>query len=505
MGYLHNLTNALLGRTANPTAESRSIEDPATDPWDAIRDLDSMETSSGERVSPKRALSIPALYQAVSSISGDVAKIPLAVYRRRPDGGRDTVRDHHAFRYVNLSGMANPETNAYKFWRRLMAAALLWNNGYAWIDRNGRGEVLGLYHLLPDRTAPVRIQGTLWYMTEVAGRKEYLPAADVFHLEGLSLDGFAGEPLVKLFRDTFGAALAKRKFSSKFFKNNMMAGGVLAVPPGAKPATVRKVQAGVQQKYSSTDNAFRTLVLRDGYKWFSTQIDPQKAQLTASTEQDAREVSRMFNLKASRLSVEGSTSYNSEEMAQRDYHDGTLSHWLIGARCEANAKLRTAAEIAADEIYFDHKINALMWADAKTRNEIAVAGIQHGRWSPNETREWENMNAYDGGDVYLQPLNLAPVGTEPGGAADKTTGTRGSAVQVDQSAAAAHRLAAATLERAKNRLRIKLERAKTPEARAAAVDAERPAVADIIADACEITGEDRTTAIDRLITEATNQ
>ena len=177
MGYLTNLAGAILGRTTNPTAEARSIEDPATDPWDAIRDLDSMDTTAGERVSPKRALSIPAIYQAVSSISGDVAKIPLAVYRRRPDGGRETARNHHGFRYVNLSGMANPETNAYKFWRRLMSGALLWNNGYAWIDRNGRGEVLGLYNLLPDRTTPVRIAGQRYYMTEVAGRKEYLPDA----------------------------------------------------------------------------------------------------------------------------------------------------------------------------------------------------------------------------------------------------------------------------------------------------------------------------------------
>jgi HK97 family phage portal protein len=496
MGYLTNVINAVMGRQAGHAAESRSIEDPSVSIADAISDIGSIGSTSGESVSPKRALSIPALYQAVSAISGDVAKIPLAVYKRRPDGGRDIMRDHHAFRYVNLIGMANRECNAFKFWRRMMVSALLWNNGYAWIDRNGRGEVLGLYNLLPDRTRPIRVKGRLWYATEVKGKLEYLPAEDVFHLEGLSLDGFHGENLIGLFRDLFGQALAKRKFSSKFFKNGMMAGGVLAVPPGAKPATVKKVQAGLQQKYSSTDNAFRTLVLRDGYKWFSTQVDPQKAQLNESNEQDARDIARCFNLKASRLSVEGSTSYNSEEAAKQDYHDGTLSHWLIGARCEANAKLRTQQEVDEDLVYFDYKINALQWADAATRATIAKDGILNGRWSPNETREWENMNPYDGGDTFYTPLNTTPVGTHPNAtdpAPDPAAGNRNLLGISDQRGSAvekaAQQMAQSAFTRAENRLRIKADRAKTPDSKRAAVEAELPAVREMITDACVVTGQ----------------
>ncbi len=113
------------------------------------------------------------------------------------------------------------------------------NNGYAWIDKNGKGEVLGLYNLLPDRTTPFRRGGELYYMTEVGGRLEALPADQVFHIEGLSIDGMHGEYLIKLFRDLFGASLAKRKFTSKFFSNGMTAGGVLTVPPNAKPEAVR--------------------------------------------------------------------------------------------------------------------------------------------------------------------------------------------------------------------------------------------------------------------------
>lgn len=494
MGYWTNLGLAVMGRSEMSAHESRSIEDPAVSIVDALRDIDSVGTVSGEAVSPKKALSIPALYQAVSMISGDVAKLPMGVWRRLPGGGRELYRSHHAFKRVNLVGMANPEVNAFKFWRRLMVSALLWNNGYAWIDKNGRGEVLGLYNLCPDRTAPARIKGQLWYVTEVGGKLTALPADEVFHIEGLSLDGFHGEYLVRLFRDLFGESIAKRKFKSKFFKNSMMAGGVLAVPPGAKPETVRKVQAGMKEKYSSTDNAFKTIVLRDGYKWFSTQIDPQKAQLTESTEQDAREIARVFNLKAGRLSVEGATSYNADEMAIRDYHDGTLSHWLIGSRCEANAKLRTPEEMEGDEVYLDYNINALNWADAKTRSEIANSGIANGRWSPNETREWENLNPYEGGSTFYRPLNLQPVGSEVGDTQNDTAGNResdGGRVSGGANAkeAAARKLAEQTIERAKNRVRIKLDRCKSDAARAAAIDGgEMATLRVMLMPACQVLG-----------------
>jgi hypothetical protein len=99
-------------------------------------------------------------------------------------------------------------------------------------------------------------------------------------------------------------------------------------------------------------------------------------------------------------------------MAKADYYDGALSHWLISNKSECNKKLLNDRE-RADSLYVDYNINALLWADAATRSQIAIAGIQHGRFSPQETREWENMNGYEGGDTFYRPLNLQPIGEPP--------------------------------------------------------------------------------------------
>ncbi|QDV56506.1 phage portal protein [Rosistilla oblonga] len=378
--------------------------------WDVFATGDTSD--AGETVTATKALGYAPVYQAVSRISGDVAKLPLGIYKR-VKGGKELQRNHAVFPIIQLMGRANPSVSAFKFWRRLMAQALLWNNGWAWIERSASGRPIGLYNLLSDRTGYGRDKktGQLCVHTEVGGKLWQLLPDDVIHVEGVSIDCEAGESILRLFRHDFGLALAARKFKSKFFKGNANLGGILMVPPGSNPDNVRKVRNKLDAKMSGESNeSFKTLVLRDGYKWLGTQVDPQKASVSSIDEDGIRSVAQMYNLDPSLFGLKSSVSYNSREMAKQDYHESALSPWLVGIKSECQLKLLSDAEREADTHLIDYNINAMQWTDAKTRAEIASKGIQSGRYSPNETRSWENMNAYDGGDVWYQPLHLATVG-----------------------------------------------------------------------------------------------
>ena len=391
----------------------RSINDPnkpltVADVLDYVGD--SYATDTGQTVNAAKVLGYAPLFQAVSMISGDCAKLPLNVYRKT-DRGRTVETLHPVQRVIHRSVMTNIEINGYKFWRRYFTSALLWGNAYAYIDRNNRGEVIGLYQLLPDRTYMERRSQQLWCITETSRGMYRLPAAEVLHIEGLSIDNLEGANMIKSFRTDFATALAAKQFAAKFFQSNMSAGGILQAPPELaknRPEVLRKAEEAINTKFSGSANAFKTIVLRDGFKWISTQIDPQKAQFTETVEEAARNVARMYNLSPSRLGLKDSQSYNSEEMARRDYYDGALSHWLIANQCECTTKLLTPEE-RDDGLYIENNINALLWADAKTRSDIAIAGINAGRFSPNETRGWENLDAYEGGDEFYTPLNMQTV------------------------------------------------------------------------------------------------
>lgn len=406
--------------------ERRTLENPAwslsdPDAWRTHFDA-GRQAETGETVNVTNALTLSPVWMAVKMISGDCSKLPLKIYRYRRDGdGKDVDRRHPVWPLINRDGKANEETAALQLWRRFYASALLWENGYIWIDRDDLGRVWGLYNLPPDRTAPLRVKGRLWYVTETDGRLEPLAADDVLHLQGLCWDNQTCPALVEAARHDFGVALAARKFTSKFFSNGAQHGGVLQIPPGATKEARDKVEQGMDEKTKNLDRAFKTLVLRDGYKWFSTTVDPDKAQLVELDEQKIRDVARWFMLQPSRLGVKESVSYNSEEAAKQDYYDTTLSYWLTATVAECNCKLLSEIQRRRATHVFRYQVNALLWADASTRSAIAVAGIQSGRFSPDETRDWEGMNPRpDGqGGRFWQPLNTeavdpdAPVDTDP--------------------------------------------------------------------------------------------
>lgn len=389
-----------------------SLQDP--DAWRTHFDSGQM-SETNESVNVEKALSLAPVWQAVKMISGDCSKLPLKTFKYRAAGeGKDVDRNHQAWPFVNRDGKANHQLTALQLWRQYYAAALLYENAYIWIDRDDHGGISGLYNLLPDRTAPIIYRGQLWYVTEVDGQLEPLPADDVLHLRGLCWDGKTAPALVEMARHDFGLALAARKFTSKFFANGAQHGGILQVPPGTKKTARDKVEQAVAEKRKDLDRAFKTLVLRDGYKWFSTTVDPEKAQTTELDEQQVRHVAAWFMLAPSRLGVKESISYNSEESAKQDYYDTTLSYWLSANTAECNAKLLSDTERRRRSHVIRYQINALLWADAKTRSEIADKGIQSGRFSPDETRDWEGMNPRPDGEggKFLRPLNMAAVGDE---------------------------------------------------------------------------------------------
>lgn len=393
----------------------RTLENPAVpindpDAWRA-EGWGGSESDAGESVTAESMLSVPAVWQAVGMISGDCSKIPLEVFRRN-GADRDADFEHPAYPYISLTGRANTETSALMLWRRLLVHALIWPRGYVWIDRRGDGAPVGLYNLLPDRTVMERIRGRLWVVTEVAGQLEAIPWEDVLIIENISIDQVSAFGPVRAARHNVGLQLAKRKFTSKFFSNGCHAGGVLQVPPGASDPARKKVEGSIKDKRFSKDNAFKTLVLRDGFKFHTTMVNPSDSQANEIEEAEVRNVARFYRLAPSRLGVSESISYNSEEAARRAYHDETLSYWLIGIKTEANIKLLTEEQRRRRTHFVDYNIAALNWADTTTVVSVGVQGVNAGIFSRDEVRRWLNYNAIPNGEgaKFLVPLNLKPAG-----------------------------------------------------------------------------------------------
>ena len=411
---------AVVPRIRNATLENPAFSLNDVETWNAI--MGGIESDAGIKISHDTSLSLAPVWQAVSIISGDMACMPLNVYKREENGDREIDRKHPAEKLV--SRLPNSSTPAFEFWRRIVAHALLWGNGYAWIRRAGRvGTPLEMFHLLPDRTAPqFDDDGKLFYITEVNGQMQSLFADEVLHIKGLSFQPGIGADLVVKARNSWGLALAAEGFNSRFFANGTQAGGILTIHPGFTKTAKDNLEEGFAKRYAGKDNWFKTIVLREGATFQQSMFSAEQTQMHEVREDQVREVARWFALPGFKLGLQDSVSYNSSEQAQLVYLNSTLNHWRCTVVAEASLKLLSKKELDSGSHFLEHNVTKLLEVDSKTLNELLEIQRRNEIINANEWRRKINLNRRDdpGGDEYVNPNTKTK--PQPGGGQEPREG-----------------------------------------------------------------------------------
>ena len=119
-------------------------------------------STAGKSVTERSAMQMTAVYSCVRILAEAIAGLPLHLYRYNGEGGKEKAIDHPLYRL--LHDEPNSEMSSFVFRETLMTHLLLWGNAYAQIIRNGKGEVVALYPLMPNRMTVDRdSSGHLFY------------------------------------------------------------------------------------------------------------------------------------------------------------------------------------------------------------------------------------------------------------------------------------------------------------------------------------------------------
>ena len=259
-------------------------------------------------------------------------------------------------------------------------------------------------------------------MSEIDGNLEAFAASNILHIEQMSINGMADCQLVYKARESFALSLAAEEFASKYFRYGGRIGGILEVPAGMTKKGADNLEAGYRKTYEKVDNAFKTVILRDGAKFHQAQFTPEQTQMVAARQEQVKEIARWFNLPPHKLGDDSKASYNSLEQENRAYLNGCLSHWLNAIQSECWLKLLSPAEQEANTHFIEYNVRGLIAADIATQYQIFRTGIEAGILSPDEVRAMQNMNPRpDGmGDKYLRPLNMEYADTAQDPVIDET-------------------------------------------------------------------------------------
>lgn len=363
---------------------------------------------SGVTVSPDSALKVSAVWGCVRLISESMATLPLFVYRKRADGGRERA-DEHPLAWL-LRHEPNNYQTAFEFVEMLTAHALLRGKGVAEIVPGARGAVDQLVPLHPDVVTVEQLANRrLRFRVNDGTGERVLNDDQVFYLRGLSLDGVNPLSVIEYARESIGLAMAAEQYGARFFSQSAMPPVVLEHPAKLSKEAQARLKENWQDMYGGLRNAHRPGVLEEGMKATVLGLKPEDAQFLQTREFGVVDIARWFRVPLHMIQeTSKSTSWGSGiEQLSLAFVQFTLLPW---ARRWEQAISRDLI-IASDRYYAAFNVNALARGDLKSRMESYQIGIMNGVYCPDDVRSLEDLNPLpDGqGQQFWMPANLTPV------------------------------------------------------------------------------------------------
>jgi len=372
-------------------------------------------TTAGKTVTERSAMQMTAVYSCVRILAEAVAGLPLHLYKYTDGGGKEKALNHPLYRL--LHDEPNPEMSSFVFRETLMTHLLLWGNAYAQVIRNGKGEVIALYPLMPNKMSVDRDENGRLYYTYYRGSDEAiknkdfavtLQPSDVLHIPGLGFDGLVGYSPIAMAKNAIGMAIACEEYGAKFFANGAAPGGVLEHPGTIKDP--QRVRESWQSTFGGSGNANKIAVLEEGMKYTPIGISPEQAQFLETRKFQINEIARIFRVPPHMVGDLEKSSFSNIEQQSLEFVKYTLDPWVI--RWEQSIQRALLSQGEKAEYFVKFNLEGLLRGDYQSRMNGYAIGRQNGWMSANDIRELENLDripAEEGGDLYLINGNMLPM------------------------------------------------------------------------------------------------
>ena len=318
--------------------------------------------------------------------------------------------------YTLLHDEPNNEMTSFIFRETLMTHLLLWGNAYAQIIRNGKGEVLGLYPLMPDRMKVDRDEaGNLYYEyyisegdanSKTKGAVKLLPS-DILHIPGLGFDGLVGYSPIAMAKNAIGMAIATEEYGAAFFANGATPSGILEHPGVVKnPEAMRESWA----RGFSGKNNHKVAILEEGMKYTPISIAPNEAQFLETRKFQINEIARIFRVPPHMVGDLEKSSFSNIEQQSLEFVKYTLDPWVKRFEQAMTRRLLTSDE--KKKYYIKFNVDGLLRGDYQSRMNGYATARQNGWMSANDIRSLENLDLIsdeEGGNLYLVNGNMLPL------------------------------------------------------------------------------------------------
>jgi HK97 family phage portal protein len=359
----------------------------------------SMTSAAGERIDEWTSLGVSVVLGCVALLADSVASMPLRAYRIDKSGQRVMID------LPDVLADPDPESNTYELIHQMMASMALHGNSYIKIDRDRTGQMIGLVPLHP-------YQMQVLPTGDMTGRR-YLHLGNEMNREDIlhqrwftppqSLVGIS--PLNQT-RNLIGLAIAMDRHLAQFYGEGATPSSILETDQKLNLEQARVIQA----TWESTHRRHRKpAVLSDGLKWRPITTSAADSEMTKTREQIIRDISRIFRVPSHLIGASGDNqTYQNVEQASLNFLTHTIAPWIRRIEISISKILDPGVDVAFDT-------STLLRVDALTRARVNMINVSMGARTPNEVRQIEGMEPFEGGDSFNQALagNVTAGGQNP--------------------------------------------------------------------------------------------
>lgn len=351
------------------------------------------------------ALTVPAVWAAVSFLSRTLAALPLHAYRRSNKGpqritGKLETVIHEA---------PNPGQDAFGFRAWFWQQVFTGGRGLAWIERTPQG-LEALWPIDPS-SATIHRQG-MSLIYEFGGRR--YPAEDVIDVPFmLKADGLGHYGPIAMAAAAIQLSLSMNDYASKFFAGGGVPPLALVGPMPQGGEAMRRAMADISRAIDTAKTSDKPIFpMPPGHELKPIGFDPEKGQMTDARRFQVEEVARAYQLPPVFLQDLSRSTFTNAE--QQDLHlvKHLIGQWATALEAQMNLKIFGRLNGAR---YVEHNLDGLMRGDFQSRIDGITRGIQAGLLTPNEGRALENRPAHENpaaNDLFMQGATVA-LGTPP--------------------------------------------------------------------------------------------
>lgn len=351
------------------------------------------------------------------------ASVAINEYQKQKNGDREVTNDTGLYPILHFA--PNDETSRFNFQECMMYQINLGGNFVAERLMDGR-RIAGFSQIpwqnydiirdLNDRKLKYRIRGAS--NTAVPDRPQVILNRDqVLHVPGPSTNGFIGMSILTFAASAIRLGTIYDRFGQKFYENGATPTGVFEAEKFYKEEAYTRLKKDLKDNYTGLMNAGKPMLLEDGLTYKSLTINPIDAELLGSRKFQIEDICRFFRVQPHLVQhLEKSTNNNIEQQSLEFVMYTMLPHFKR-VEDNINSQLLTPQQRSRG-YYFEFNMASLLRGDQKTMALSFSKGIQWGWFSVNDVRRLLNLNSVVDGDTHLQPLNMVPIGTEPGEASN---------------------------------------------------------------------------------------